>query len=505
MKTALLTFFALLVLVSCRKTEISDKVQKTIVTGEIVGFNNLPDYNSLEILVPQFPGKALRLNPSVDKFGRFWFRLDLEDATNILIRYEATFPVFIAPGDSVHIIIDNDFISNRSETYRDLYDHLKVKGTSERMNKDISGFLAYCEDSVFHHLALNDSLKKYTGMEARQFLDRELGRYREALAHFNAMNNTSEHFKRWAQNHLKYRIWSILFQYPAFHAYLNKMEMPKDGYNSLVPPVFFDFLDSMKNFREDELFETSSYINFLEGYYLYERKKIPVDTFQVYNRLLDTDFEKGYKYFVNYYQTVTSGFSKDVVLSSFLYYLLEDGKYNDLKYLIDFSLIEDDKFRGKVVDKFNYEQKLVENPELNPDFNIDAKVRENDFLQNLITKYKNNVIYIDFWGPWCKPCMAEMPYAKQLKEKFKREDVTFVYLGVQSSEASWQSTIKEEGIEGEHFLLTDEQRKQLENIFGIEGVPHYVLLDRQGKVALKSAPRPSNKEILVKEIEKLLR
>ena len=167
----------------------------------------------------------------------------------------------------------------------------------------------------------------------------------------------------------------------------------------------------------------------MEGYYLYERKKIPVDTFQVYNRLLDTNFEKGYKYFVNYYQTARSGFLKDVVLSSFLYYLLEDGKYNDLKYLIDFSLIEDDKFRAKVVDKFNYEQKLVENPELNPDYNIDIKVRENDFLQNLITKYKNNVIYIDFWGPWCKPCMAEMPYAKQLKGKFKRGRCNFRVFG----------------------------------------------------------------------------
>ena len=286
-------------------------------------------------------------------------------------------------------------------------------------------------------------LKILDPIPARAFLENELQKQYKILNQFNEQKNTSIHFQNWAKNHLKYRTWSILFQYPAFHAYLNKQEKPKNGYISGISVEYFSFLDSFENVRNNELFETKEYTDFLRGYIGYINKLIPQDTVKYYRSLYRSDFEKGFDYFLTYYSSTTNGFLKDLLIANHYYWTLDDQHYNNLKYIADFQQIEDSLLRKKVEKKFYYEQKIFENPELNPDANINEKVDNNEFLKTLKAKYRNKVIFIDFWAPWCKPCMAEMPFAQKLKKQYEKEDVVFVYLCINCKKENWELTIKE--------------------------------------------------------------
>jgi thiol-disulfide isomerase/thioredoxin len=124
-------------------------------------------------------------------------------------------------------------------------------------------------------------------------------------------------------------------------------------------------------------------------------------------------------------------------------------------------------------------------------------------LNNLTAKYRNKVVYIDFWGTWCSPCRAEMPYSKVLRAKFAGKDVVFLYLGVQSKEAEWKAMIKTLDIKGENVLLSNNQFSALSEKFQISGIPRYVLINKEGKVVDGNARRPGDKS-LVADIQKLL-
>ncbi|WP_276480537.1 TlpA family protein disulfide reductase [Paraflavitalea pollutisoli] len=127
------------------------------------------------------------------------------------------------------------------------------------------------------------------------------------------------------------------------------------------------------------------------------------------------------------------------------------------------------------------------------------------FFDELMKPFKGKVVYIDFWAPWCGPCMREMPASKKLQQALKGKDVVFLFIGLSCSKASWENTIQEKGFTGEHFYAGENEAKMLAEKFNISGIPRYVLVDKQGNVADGNALRPSDKSKLLKKIDGLLK
>ncbi len=127
-----------------------------------------------------------------------------------------------------------------------------------------------------------------------------------------------------------------------------------------------------------------------------------------------------------------------------------------------------------------------------------------DVIENISKKYKGKVIYIDFWATWCGPCKAEFPYAEKHKENFKGQNVTFVYIaGDSSPEAVWKKMIAT--IPGEHYKLSKKQWEGVVKKFNFSTIPHYMLIDRKGKIISDNATRPSAVSKLNEEINILLK
>jgi thiol-disulfide isomerase/thioredoxin len=112
-------------------------------------------------------------------------------------------------------------------------------------------------------------------------------------------------------------------------------------------------------------------------------------------------------------------------------------------------------------------------------------------LSAIFSKYKGKVLYVDFWASWCGPCKNEMPNAAALKEKFAGKEVVFIYLGYKDKTDNWLAARKDLEIEGEHYLLDDKQIKEAEELFEINGIPHYVIIDKEGRILAKHADRPA--------------
>lgn len=71
---------------------------------------------------------------------------------------------------------------------------------------------------------------------------------------------------------------------------------------------------------------------------------------------------------------------------------------------------------------------------------------------------KGNVLYIDYWGTHCPPCMREFQHLveqKDLKERYKGKAVRFVYLASCDSNetARWKRIINKYELHGYHMQM----------------------------------------------------
>lgn len=124
-------------------------------------------------------------------------------------------------------------------------------------------------------------------------------------------------------------------------------------------------------------------------------------------------------------------------------------------------------------------------------------------FQSILDQYKGKVVYLDFWASWCSPCKKEMPYSEKLQETFKGKDVVFLYISVDRNGQSWQNSMKQLNLKGEHYRANATVHQELNAKFKVSSIPRYVLIDKTGKVNNANALRPSNPAV-VESIQNLL-
>lgn len=110
-----------------------------------------------------------------------------------------------------------------------------------------------------------------------------------------------------------------------------------------------------------------------------------------------------------------------------------------------------------------------------PDF---YSTDENDSLYS-IRDFENNIVYINFWATWCGPCIQNMPALNDLISKYQKYNkIVFINICIDSEKDKWKMTIKKNELQGVNFLAEGTWGDKLKSYFNIQGIPHYVLVDK---------------------------
>lgn len=138
-----------------------------------------------------------------------------------------------------------------------------------------------------------------------------------------------------------------------------------------------------------------------------------------------------------------------------------------------------------------------------------------DFLN--LERFKGKVVYLDFWGTGCRPCLEQFSYLPELKKRFKDEPVEYVYVTTYGKNLGgyhktlWRTLIKKHNLSGINLMISRKAKERFyarhRNIVDPQWanvVPVYLLIDKKGTVINYVAPRPSTKEVLYTEIQELL-
>lgn len=104
--------------------------------------------------------------------------------------------------------------------------------------------------------------------------------------------------------------------------------------------------------------------------------------------------------------------------------------------------------------------------------------------------FKGKYLYIDMWATWCGPCKREMPYLKELEKKMEGKNITFLGLSTDEDKAAWEKMVKSGELSGVQLLLG--RGSQFQRDYNINGIPHFILIDPDGKIINPKAVRPSS-------------
>jgi peroxiredoxin len=124
----------------------------------------------------------------------------------------------------------------------------------------------------------------------------------------------------------------------------------------------------------------------------------------------------------------------------------------------------------------------------NADFTLSDLTGAKWSLKNL----RGKVVLVNFWATWCPPCRKEMPDMEALYERFGPRGL--VILAISDEDAGKVQPF----IAAKKYsypILLDPGR-QVNQLFGVEGIPKSFLYTRDGKLAAQAMDRRTEQQFL---------
>jgi thiol-disulfide isomerase/thioredoxin len=107
--------------------------------------------------------------------------------------------------------------------------------------------------------------------------------------------------------------------------------------------------------------------------------------------------------------------------------------------------------------------------------------------------FKGKLVVVDIWAMWCAPCLQQKPYFKKIEEEYKNnKEIVFVSVSTDGmvKKAPWKDFLKRKGWDG--IELISEYTESIMKYYKVEGIPRFMIFDKNGKIVTVNAPVPSD-------------
>ena len=354
--------------------------------------------------------------------------------------------MYLAPGYRLDISLDG----------KEFDETLKYSGIGEKPNNFNASYFLFNEKNAI------DS-ETYKKMENQEYFDYELKTHASLMKLLNESEIENEKFLENQADKFRFQMLNNLIT-----------KLGEDYFAGKTKGIITQYMDSeidKIDFKDSVLFASNNdYRYFLSSYFVSGLTSGDLKTLELYNEEL---LEMQKKSIVTTLKRGISFYNMDKL---------------DLYYQTYVKLAANDKDINRI--KGKYERiKTLKKGSPSPSFNYPDSSGKNISLESL----KGKLVYVDVWATWCGPCKAQIPFLKQLEEKYREEDIAFVSLSIDQLKniSKWKDMIVDKELEGIQIIADKAWRSKFVTDYVIEGIPRFILIDKDGNLMDPMAPRPA--------------
>ncbi len=98
-----------------------------------------------------------------------------------------------------------------------------------------------------------------------------------------------------------------------------------------------------------------------------------------------------------------------------------------------------------------------------------------------VSDYRGKVVIITFWATWCPPCMKELPVLSGIQKSAGSEQLQVVAINYKEGLDQFRRIVK--ALDNTPMQLLSDPKGKTGKQFGVDKIPHMMIIDRDGKVA----------------------
>ncbi len=187
-----------------------------------------------------------------------------------------------------------------------------------------------------------------------------------------------------------------------------------------------------------------------------------------------------------------------------LNHLAQNADRMDLKELTEkydlFPLELQNSPWGKQIKKRIEKIQKLATGQIAPDFIVQTPDGKSFNIHSVKAKIK----IIDFWASWCAPCRALTPHLLKLYDEFHEQGLEIIGISLDDNKEAWIKAIKEENIPWIQGSRLDgfKPNNPLNQLYGIQGIPHIVLLDANNYIITTSTDIKNLREEILKSFKR---
>lgn len=128
---------------------------------------------------------------------------------------------------------------------------------------------------------------------------------------------------------------------------------------------------------------------------------------------------------------------------------------------------------------------------------LDNTMSDLEGKQYKLSDFFGKVLYIDVWATWCIPCRKEIPYFKELVERYQGNNkITFLSISRDANVQQWKSMLNKIKPDWPQFNLNTQEDESFTEGWGITSIPRFILINKEGNIVNANALRPSDPKII---------